>query len=241
MKLLLLLVTILSISQVSGQLTNCAECASRELTLSEIEDLSLDEVNLLKNEIYARNGYQFESTRLNDYFSSQSWYTEKESNDKVVLSEIEKTNVSLLSKREKELEKQRRSLIAQLEQLKQLVLANDTASLRKNFGWTPEFSSESVQWLAPTFTLVQPSQIHFYKHLGVYKIGIDNGYQIIYHSITISGSHVMINQNYATHSEIIEDFDQFTDYRSEMEESYLGWQFEFENGKLQFVRELAAG
>lgn len=203
--------------------------------------LSLDEINLLKNEIYARNGYQFESPRLDDYFSSQPWYTSVNSNKDVTLNKTEKANVSMLSNREKELESARASLLEQLQSLKEAVLKNDTTALRRTFGWNPDFSVESAKWMAPTFQLVQPKEIHFYKHQGVYEVAIDNGYKIVYHSITINGSRVLINQNIATHSEIIPDFDEYTDYRSEMEETYMGWEFEFENGVLIFVRELFAG
>lgn len=224
-----------------GQLITCSECAERIIETSEIETLSLDEINLLKNEIYARNGYRFESSRLDEYFSSQPWYTEANSNDDVVLNKTEKANVSMLSKREKTLEKERTSLLEQLDELKDIVLKNDTTSLRKKFDWEPDFSSESVKWMAPTFELVQPKSIHFYKHQGKYEVAIDDGYKIVYHSITVDGSRVMINQNTATHSEIIPDFDEYTDYRSEMEETYMGWEFEFKDGNLRFVRELFAG
>lgn len=224
-----------------GQLTDCSECAERQITFSEIESLSPDEVNLLKNEIYARKGYQFESSRLDDYFSSQPWFVPAKSNEDVELSKTERLNVKMLSEREKELEMNRGMLLKQLEEMKNLVLQNDTASLRIFYGWKPDFSLESVEWMATTMRLVQPKEINFYKHQGMYEVAIDNGYKIVYHSITINEGRILVNQNIATHSQIIPDFDQYTDYRSEMEETYMGWEFLFEDGTLRFVRELFAG
>ena len=161
--------------------------------------------------------------------------------NKVELNETEKKNVSLLSGREKELKELRKSLLNQLVDLKRLVLANDTATLRSKFGWFPDISSESVSWMVPTLSLVQPDQIHFYKHDGLYQVAVDNGYSVTYHSISIKGERVLVNQNVATHSEIIPDFDEYTEYRSEMVESYMGWEFKYEQGVLKFVRELFAG
>ena len=224
-----------------GQLTNCAECAERTISQSEIARLSYDEINLLKNEIYARNGYQFESAHLDDYFSGQDWYKPESSNNNVQLNSTEEKNVRMLRSAEKEIELNRKTLAKQLEHLKKLALNNDTVSLREDFGWFPDISIESVQWMQETFEYIQPKNVHYYKHQGLFEVAVDNGYNIVYHSITVDGNRVRINHNSATHSQIIDDFGPYTAYRSEMEETYMGWEFTFENGKLTFVMELFAG
>lgn len=224
-----------------GQLTDCSECASRIIEETEIRELSYDEVNLLKNEIYARNGYTFESPHLDDYFSGQDWYKPESSNDNVQLNSTEEKNVRMLRSVEKEIDLLRRTLVKQLDHLKNLALTNDTVSLREDFGWFPDISIESVQWMQETFEYIQPKNIHYYKHQGLFEVAVDNGYNIVYHSITVDGNRVRINHNSATHSQIIDDFGPYTAYRSEMEETYMGWEFTFENGKLKFVMELFAG
>lgn len=47
------------------------------LTDQDVEGLSLQEINYAKNEIYARHGRKFDSTELQEYFNSKSWYTGK--------------------------------------------------------------------------------------------------------------------------------------------------------------------
>lgn len=73
------------------------------LTEEDIEDLSLQEINYAKNEIYARHGRKFDSVELQEYFESKSWYNGtidpadfKDSD----LSKIERANVKLLKDRE---------------------------------------------------------------------------------------------------------------------------------------------
>ncbi len=44
------------------------------LTESDLEGLSAKELTYARNEIYARHGYVFKSSELNDYFNGMSWY-----------------------------------------------------------------------------------------------------------------------------------------------------------------------
>jgi hypothetical protein len=44
------------------------------LTEADIADLSLQEINYAKNEIYARHGRKFKSSELQNYFNSKYWY-----------------------------------------------------------------------------------------------------------------------------------------------------------------------
>lgn len=78
---------------------------SRLLTDADVEDLSLQEINYAKNEIYARHGYMFESNELQNYFGSKSWYDpryKKAEFDKLgLLSDLENKNAAFLSSVEK--------------------------------------------------------------------------------------------------------------------------------------------
>lgn len=76
---------------------------SRYLTESDIQNLSIREINYAKNEIYARHGRKFQSHELQNYFNSKSWYRgiiEPSDFQQSVLNDYEKKNAELLSKRE---------------------------------------------------------------------------------------------------------------------------------------------
>ena len=50
------------------------ESSNRYLTDEEISAYSSDQLELAKNEIYARHGRQFVTDYIADYFNSKSWY-----------------------------------------------------------------------------------------------------------------------------------------------------------------------
>ena len=50
------------------------ECNSRYLSESDLQNLSLWELYLARNEIYARHGRGFKNKDLQEYFGSRSWY-----------------------------------------------------------------------------------------------------------------------------------------------------------------------
>lgn len=63
-------------------------------------NLTLQEINYAKNEIYARHGRKFKSKELSDYFNSQPWYKGTIDPDKFsdsMLSATESANAKLLS------------------------------------------------------------------------------------------------------------------------------------------------
>lgn len=73
------------------------------LTEDDIKDLTLQELNYAKNEIYARHGRKFKSKELQDYFNSKDWYEGTVSADDFSesdLSETERKNADLLAKAE---------------------------------------------------------------------------------------------------------------------------------------------
>jgi hypothetical protein len=50
------------------------EASLRRLSMDELSVLNKDELRIMRNAIYARHGYIFNSTDLKSYFSKQSWY-----------------------------------------------------------------------------------------------------------------------------------------------------------------------
>ncbi len=57
-------------------------------------------IRIIRNEIYARHGYVFNSADLKEYFSKQPWYKPLNNNNAVKLNAIETLNVELLKANE---------------------------------------------------------------------------------------------------------------------------------------------
>ncbi len=76
----------------------------KELSMYDLYGLSLDDLDIMRNEIYARHGYIFKSEKLRRYFSKQDWYYGETTDSKVAYARfnaIEKKNVQLIKEREK--------------------------------------------------------------------------------------------------------------------------------------------
>ncbi len=60
--------------------------------------LSPDTLRILRNEIFARYGYVFESKDLNNYFSQFEWYESRNNNSVIIknLSRIDEANIKLI-------------------------------------------------------------------------------------------------------------------------------------------------
>lgn len=80
---------------------------SRYLSREELSNMSLQQLNYAKNEIYARKGRVFQSPELQNYFGSKSWYhgsiAADNFKDSTMLNDYERANTELLSKVEHEL------------------------------------------------------------------------------------------------------------------------------------------
>jgi hypothetical protein len=73
--------------------------STRKVTEQDLDNCSLEDLKIMRNEIYARHGYIFDSQDLRDYFSRQSWY--RPVSKKVNLTAIEKYNVLFIQDFEK--------------------------------------------------------------------------------------------------------------------------------------------
>jgi len=72
-----------------------------------LDPLSLGELELMRNEIYARRGWIFRRPDLRNYFQSQPWYRPKGDNAyysnrqvEAELSPIERRNIQIIVSRE---------------------------------------------------------------------------------------------------------------------------------------------
>lgn len=74
--------------------------SSRLLNSNELSSYNSKQLRYIRNEIFARHGYLFNSADLNQYFRSQPWYKAK--GKSISLSEIEQMNVNLIKGLENE-------------------------------------------------------------------------------------------------------------------------------------------
>ncbi|HEV8215313.1 MAG TPA: YARHG domain-containing protein, partial [Gemmatimonadaceae bacterium] len=66
------------------------------LTDTLLRGVSLYDLRILRNELYARHGRRFETPWLRDYFKDEPWYTPRASFTIAELSEIEKDNIKVI-------------------------------------------------------------------------------------------------------------------------------------------------
>lgn len=72
------------------------EASQRALSAAELATLSKAELKLMRNEVYARHGYIFQSKDMRDYFSRQPWYAPRHRAVEQFFSLIEQNNVMLI-------------------------------------------------------------------------------------------------------------------------------------------------
>ncbi|MCH5300845.1 MAG: YARHG domain-containing protein [Ruminococcus sp.] len=79
------------------------ESSSRYLTYDDIKNLDEDQLELARNEIFARHGRKFNSDKLQRYFYSKPWYRgtiEPEEFDEGLLNEYEIANITYIYEQE---------------------------------------------------------------------------------------------------------------------------------------------
>ena len=70
------------------------------LTPSDLQYLSKEDLKIMRNEIFARHGYIFQTEAMKTYFQNQSWYTPRYSNVNSWLTNIEQKNIALIKRYE---------------------------------------------------------------------------------------------------------------------------------------------
>jgi len=71
------------------------------LTKAQVENLKKGDLTIIRNSIYARHGYSFKSRPLRVFFDAQGWYIPVHSDIRSAFTDIEKQNIKLLLKYEK--------------------------------------------------------------------------------------------------------------------------------------------
>ena len=86
--------------ETETKITALENHSSKLLTETELNAKDLNQLRLLRNEVYARKGYVFDSAELNTYFNAQPWYSPIK-NDTIFLTEMAKQYVHLIKQIEK--------------------------------------------------------------------------------------------------------------------------------------------
>ena len=77
------------------------EASIRILKTDDVENLSADELQSMRNEIFARHGYCFSKKDLRQQFEKANWYVPNTTDIKGYLTDIEKKNIALIKRYEK--------------------------------------------------------------------------------------------------------------------------------------------
>ena len=71
------------------------------LTDDDLKYISPKELRLIRNEIYARYGYQFKDTTLQSYFEKQDWYKPLYDDVEEYITPLERANIKFILEKEK--------------------------------------------------------------------------------------------------------------------------------------------
>ncbi len=77
------------------------QSSTRALTAKDVENLTNDELRLMRNEIYARHGYSFKLADMRDHFDKLDWYMPTAVDVTDSLTKVEKNNAELIKRYEK--------------------------------------------------------------------------------------------------------------------------------------------
>jgi hypothetical protein len=75
--------------------------STNQLLKSDVENLKKGDLLIIRNMIYARHGYSFKNRPLRVFFDAQEWYMPINTDVKSELTDIEKKNIELILKYEK--------------------------------------------------------------------------------------------------------------------------------------------
>jgi hypothetical protein len=73
------------------------------LTERMLANVSINDLRLLRNEVYARHGRPFQTPWLAEYFRSEPWYAPRQDFSDADFSATERANIAIITKREDEL------------------------------------------------------------------------------------------------------------------------------------------
>lgn len=77
------------------------ESSSRLLKPEDVENMMKEDLEFMRNEIFARHGFCFKKKHLRQQFENEDWYVPNTVDIKGFLTEIEKKNIALIKRYEK--------------------------------------------------------------------------------------------------------------------------------------------
>ncbi|MHA7057247.1 YARHG domain-containing protein [Aquimarina sp. M1] len=241
-----ILVLLLILSTVMhAQLKDCTDCDTISYTTKEIANNSLYDLQLLRNEIFARHQYIFKDERLLAYFQEFRWYQPDYNNPvQVILNPVENENIVLFKTAEARIKKQRQQLFSELKELQRALQQNDRITINLFMddalpnGIHPD---EAFKELDAIFSKIDLTDVNWYKDTAIYKVTIDNGFVVRDTTLHINGSEVTLSMGDIQHSKIMTaPFEYGSNYYSEDEYKTI-WIFSFDGQKLRLVEYLIAG
>ncbi|MBW1296893.1 YARHG domain-containing protein [Aquimarina litoralis] len=230
---------------LQAQLEDCSACDTQKYTKKDFAKKSLYDLQLLRNEIFARHQYIFKDERLLEHFQDYSWYQPDYNNPpEITLNDIENANIALIKSAESNIKSKRKRLISELKELKRVLTVNDTITINLflDNGLRDEVNPEvALNELKSIFSKINLKDVNWYRNEALYKVSTDNGFSIIETSLRIDGSEVILGRGDVTHSEIMkEPFKYGSNYYSENEYSSF-WIFKFDGQQLRLERHEVAG
>lgn len=193
-----------------------ADIASKRLLSEQDLQKPYFELWLMKNDIFARKGYRFSSSELQTYYERQIDYKAVADNNQIVLSEIEKQNVSLLQARLDLLTSQRKQIAEQLRPLRKLDELDTKVEMDMPF-------EEGA--FVPFHQLLHNIDLEALAKSGLSRIVIDNGELELSYLAEIKEDNLTLTfqKNLSTQPSL---------KLSEEEEWMVIWHFQLVNGKL---------
>ena len=85
-------------SSYSGYSGLYPEASTRYLTNADLRNKSRWQLKIMRNEIYARHGYIFQTQEMKNYFNNQSWYNPVYYDVTHMLTSLEKSNIAYIKK-----------------------------------------------------------------------------------------------------------------------------------------------
>ena len=152
----------------------------KKLTLEDLKGKTLQDLYLMRNEIYARHGRPFKTYELFAYFMGKEWYKPRKDYSDRELSPVEIHNAKLILEKERELLKHN-----YIMKDGRKVINFDNVINRFQF---PEFTEEEIEKLSRNGFLVVPSKykqlFHIYEnndYLGIASFITTDAVLQLYH------------------------------------------------------------
>lgn len=235
----ILILQIFFIQSFGQTLKDCSTCSTQVIKSEQIKNLSIDEIRFMTNDLFARKGYKFKSADVDNYYSDKVWYKAVSDNSKIIFNDIEKQNIKLFQDKTTEIKKEREELITELKNFKSVLLAKDKSKLYTNYGYSTidKEYNDQYKYLMEALTKINLDDVNWSFDIGMYKVTVDNGDFVMNYEIRISPDGFSVKYGNQGGSEIAKQLypnDQITEFS-------FGWEFEWRNNKIKFLKINMAG